>query len=141
VPRSRRVYTTQPRVEWREDKVDFGTICCPEGTLPPVPEGRSDLSQARRAWTAPPQKSRPSGTEPFPSGHQTSRTFLNLAPFNPGEPSPQANRPERTGDDCMVAHVLTVFGLVPIRPAVACSCRRCASRQQNSPHPVKREQF
>jgi hypothetical protein len=36
---------------------------CPEagGALSPVPEGRSDRSLARSAWTAPPQKSRPVG--------------------------------------------------------------------------------
>jgi len=34
---------------------------CSEGALPPVPEGRSDRSLARSAWTAPPQKSRPVG--------------------------------------------------------------------------------
>jgi hypothetical protein len=25
---------TEPRVEWREVKEDFGTICCPEGAMP-----------------------------------------------------------------------------------------------------------
>jgi hypothetical protein len=31
----------------------------PEGTLPSVPEGRSDRSLARSAWNSPPQKDRP----------------------------------------------------------------------------------
>jgi hypothetical protein len=37
----------------------FETIRCPEGGS--VPEGWSDRSLARSAWTAPPQKSRPVG--------------------------------------------------------------------------------
>src|SRR6202161_3096140 len=35
---------------------DLGTICCPEGAMPSVPEGRSDRSQARSAWDSAPSK-------------------------------------------------------------------------------------
>jgi hypothetical protein len=47
------------RPEWREDKEDFALICLPRRGS--VPEGRSDRSLARSAWTAPHQESRPVG--------------------------------------------------------------------------------
>jgi hypothetical protein len=49
----------------------FETICCPEGALSPVPEGRSDRSLARSTWTAPPQKSRPVGYGLIRAGMRT----------------------------------------------------------------------
>jgi hypothetical protein len=41
----------------------------PEGGL--VPEGWSDRSLARSAWTAPPQESRPAGYGLIPAGMRT----------------------------------------------------------------------
>jgi hypothetical protein len=55
--------------EWREDKK------CLRGLRPEgkglVPEGRSDRSLARSAWTAPPQKSRPVGYGMIRAGMRT----------------------------------------------------------------------
>jgi len=47
----------------------FETICCPEGALSPVPEGRSDRSLARSAWTGAPESThQQKGESPFRTG-------------------------------------------------------------------------
>jgi hypothetical protein len=78
----------------------FGTICCPEGTLLPVPEGRSDRSLAR---PAPPQKSRPVGHGLIGAGMRTDSMIgvislpeKNMAHLSTRNTSGRGSAPDHT---------------------------------------------